>query len=171
MEGKVKQSLHRPRGFQVFEVLRFRDNRHLRVVRLSSAFTPQEISVVHISVRGWVDLIAIVMREGLCQRKIPITYRELNLWPSGLQRNASTNCATACPLEPKYVFRFSCDQSIRWHSVSQSITCSSSVSTECSPKDCETTSIFLRISQCNVTDFEKRTNRDTSFSLFTCVAR
>ena len=111
------------------------------------------------------------MPEGLCQRKIPITYRELNLWPSGLQRNASTNCATACPLEPEYVFRFSCDQSPRWHSVSQSITCSSPVSMECSPKDCEMTRIFLRINQCNVTDFEKRTNRDTRFSLFMCVAR
>jgi len=67
--GKVKQTLYRPRGFQEVEALRFRDNRHLSVVRLSAVFTPQEIFVVHISVGGWVELTAIVMPEVLRQRK------------------------------------------------------------------------------------------------------
>jgi hypothetical protein len=143
--GKVKQTLYRPTGFQKFEA-RFRNNRHLRVVRLSAAFTPQKIFVVHTSVGGWVELTAIVNPEVLRQRKIPITYQELKTCSlpacSAIRPSTAPSCA---PLKPKHIFRYTCDQSTGWHSVSQSVTCLSSVSMECSPKDCETRRIFLKM--------------------------
>jgi hypothetical protein len=83
---KVKQShytgLDRPWGFQQVEAPRFKDNRHMNVVKLSDLCTgrlyPQEIFLVLISVRGCVDLRTIVWPEGVYEWKPPMT-------PSGIE--------------------------------------------------------------------------------------
>jgi len=82
---KVKQSRYRlGQALRVtgVEAPRFQDNRHTKVVRLSALRTgriyPQEIFLVLISIRGWVNTRAIVRPEGLCQWRIPMT-------PSGIE--------------------------------------------------------------------------------------
>jgi len=71
-----------PWGFQEVDALRFQDNWHMKVVRLSALRTgrlySQKIFLVRISVRDLVNPRAIVRPEGLCQCKIPVT-------PSGIK--------------------------------------------------------------------------------------
>ena len=72
IKKKAKQYWTGPEGSRNVEFLRFQDNRHTKVVRLSALryrppLPPQEIPLVFMSVRGCVDPRAIVRPEGLCQ--------------------------------------------------------------------------------------------------------
>ena len=76
--GTVKQSLYRPcQALWVPGAPTFHGNRHVKVVRLSALSAgllyPQEIFLVLISFRDWVDPRNIVRPEGIYQWKIPGT--------------------------------------------------------------------------------------------------
>jgi len=70
------QAYFRSSGLQVVEAPIFLDNRHMKVVRLSTLRTgrlyTKEMFLVLISIRGWVDPRAIVRPDRLRQWKFPM---------------------------------------------------------------------------------------------------
>jgi hypothetical protein len=76
LNSSYKAGLDRPWGFQEVEAPTFPDNRWLSLSALCTGrlnSPAQEIFVVLISFRGWVDRMAIMRPEGIIQWKIPTT--------------------------------------------------------------------------------------------------
>jgi hypothetical protein len=70
---KVQKPQKRPCGYQEVKAPRFQDDRQGFQPFAQAAFTPQEIILVFISVRYWVDPRATVRPEELCKLKFPVT--------------------------------------------------------------------------------------------------
>ena len=80
-KGFLYQARCGPEGSRTFRLPDFHDIRHMKLMRLSVSRTgrlyPQEMSLVLIFTRGWVDLRAMVRSEGNMSLKNPVT-------PSGI---------------------------------------------------------------------------------------
>ena len=87
--------------FQEVEAPRFQDSRYMKVVRLSALRTgylyPQEISLVLISVRGWVDPKALVRRKDYAKKKNPIIPSGIETVTFRLVAQCVNHLHTSCP--------------------------------------------------------------------------
>ena len=110
LKVKVKQSRYRPGVVQRVPGIsgsQISWQRYRMVVRLSVLRTgrlyPQEIHLVLISVRGWVDPRAIVWPEGLCHWKIPMTPSEIEPATCRFVAYCPNHYATARPLTGTFI--------------------------------------------------------------------